>query len=212
MDGEFEARLSHAEAIESAILNYELAYRMQMEVPDVTDLSQESEATKKLYGIDAPQEHSSVCSPMLDGPTLSREGRTIRRLTIIRGTATAGISTKPNRWPSEKRHGRGSAHRRLDQGFEVTWIARYDPCVQWRIRKNSIRPGNQRTRSQSARIQPMDGGRRNQGGTIYGATDEYGYRVVENKLTVHDLHANMPHLLGIDHTKLITVSAVGIYA
>ncbi|NIP92344.1 MAG: DUF1501 domain-containing protein, partial [Akkermansiaceae bacterium] len=40
------------------------------------------------------------------------------------------------------------------------------------------------------------------GGTIYGATDEYGYRVVENKLTVHDLHATMLHLLGIDHKRL----------
>ncbi|MCA9218333.1 MAG: DUF1501 domain-containing protein, partial [Planctomycetales bacterium] len=41
-----------------------------------------------------------------------------------------------------------------------------------------------------------------QGGTIYGATDEYGYRVIENKLTVHDMHANMLHLLGIDHKRL----------
>ena len=41
-----------------------------------------------------------------------------------------------------------------------------------------------------------------QRGTIYGATDEYGYRVVANKLTVHDLHANMLHLLGIDHKRL----------
>ena len=40
------------------------------------------------------------------------------------------------------------------------------------------------------------------GGTLYGATDEFGYRAVENRLTVHDLHANMLHLLGIDHTRL----------
>ncbi|MDB4388045.1 DUF1501 domain-containing protein, partial [Akkermansiaceae bacterium] len=39
------------------------------------------------------------------------------------------------------------------------------------------------------------------GGMTYGATDEYGYRVTENKLTVHDLHANMLHLMGVDHTK-----------
>ena len=39
------------------------------------------------------------------------------------------------------------------------------------------------------------------GGTIYGATDEYGYHAIENKLTVHDLHANMLHLMGVDHTK-----------
>ena len=40
------------------------------------------------------------------------------------------------------------------------------------------------------------------GGTLYGATDEFGYRAVENRLTVHDPHANMLHLLGIDHTRL----------
>ena len=40
------------------------------------------------------------------------------------------------------------------------------------------------------------------GGTIYGATDEYGYKVVENKATIHDLHATMLHLLGLDHKRL----------
>ena len=40
------------------------------------------------------------------------------------------------------------------------------------------------------------------GGTVYGATDELGYKVVENKVTVHDLHATLLHLLGVDHTRL----------
>ncbi len=40
------------------------------------------------------------------------------------------------------------------------------------------------------------------GGMTYGATDEYGYRAVENKMTVHDLHANMLHLMGINHKEL----------
>ncbi len=44
--------------------------------------------------------------------------------------------------------------------------------------------------------------RRSQGGLTYGATDEYGYKVVENKLLMHDLHATILHLLGMDHTKL----------
>src|SRR5690606_35907204 len=39
-------------------------------------------------------------------------------------------------------------------------------------------------------------------GTIYGATDEYGYHVVENRVEIHDLHATMLHLLGMDHTRL----------
>ena len=40
------------------------------------------------------------------------------------------------------------------------------------------------------------------GGMTYGSTDEFGYRAIENKMTVHDLHANMLHLLGIDHERL----------
>jgi uncharacterized protein (DUF1501 family) len=40
------------------------------------------------------------------------------------------------------------------------------------------------------------------GGVIYGATDEYGYKAIENKVHIHDLHATMLHLLGIDHKKL----------
>jgi len=39
-------------------------------------------------------------------------------------------------------------------------------------------------------------------GAIYGGTDEFGYRVVRDKLTVHDLHANMLHVLGMDHKRL----------
>jgi uncharacterized protein (DUF1501 family) len=40
------------------------------------------------------------------------------------------------------------------------------------------------------------------GGTVYGATDDYGYYAIENKVEIHDLHATMLHLLGIDHTRL----------
>jgi len=40
------------------------------------------------------------------------------------------------------------------------------------------------------------------GGTVHGATDEYGYFTVENKVHVHDLHATILHLLGMDHKKL----------
>ena len=41
-----------------------------------------------------------------------------------------------------------------------------------------------------------------EGGSVYGATDEYGYYAVENKVHLHDLHATMLHLLGLDHTRL----------
>ena len=41
------------------------------------------------------------------------------------------------------------------------------------------------------------------GGTIYGATDEYGYKAIENKVEIYDLHATMLHLLGMDHERLV---------
>ena len=41
------------------------------------------------------------------------------------------------------------------------------------------------------------------GGTIYGATDEYGYKAIENKVEIYDLHATMLHLLGMDHKQLV---------
>ena len=48
----------------------------------------------------------------------------------------------------------------------------------------------------------MDGGWRVLGGTSFGATDDYGYKAVENPVHVHDLHATALHLLGLDHEKL----------
>lgn len=48
----------------------------------------------------------------------------------------------------------------------------------------------------------MDGGRRHQGGVQYGASDEFGYKAVENRVGVNDLHATILHLLGIDHERL----------
>ena len=42
-------------------------------------------------------------------------------------------------------------------------------------------------------------------GTIYGGTDDYGYRAVENRLEIHDMHATMLHLLGVDHTRLTSI-------
>ena len=48
----------------------------------------------------------------------------------------------------------------------------------------------------------MAGRRRRHGGHVHGATDEFGFQAVENRVHVHDLHATMLHLLGFDHTKL----------
>jgi len=205
MDGDLEAKLSHAEAIESAIQNYELAYRMQMEVPEVTDISGESEATKKLYGIDAPygntRQYAAQC---LMARRLVEKGVRFVELTINPGNG--------DRWDQ---------HSKLVDGHQKNAMA-VDQPIAGLIKDLKSRglldstllvfsgefgrtPFAQGTNGRDHNPQGFSlwmAGGGIKGGTIYGATDEYGYRVVENKLTVHDLHANMLHLLGIDHTRL----------
>ena len=205
MDGEFEARLSHAEAIESAIMNYELAYRMQKEVPDVTDLSKESAATKKLYGIDAPYKNTrAYAAQCLRARRLVERGVRFVELTINPGNG--------DRWDQ---------HKDLFDGHQKNAMA-VDQPIAALIKDLKSRglldttllvfsgefgrtPFAQGTNGRDHNPQGFSlwmAGGGIKGGTIYGATDEYGYRVVENKLTVHDLHANILHLLGVDHTKL----------
>lgn len=205
MDGDLEARLSHAEAIESAIQNYELAYRMQMEVPEVTDISGESDATKTLYGIDAPYENTrQYGAQCLMARRLVERGVRFVELTINPGNG--------DRWDQ---------HSKLVDGHQKNAMA-VDQPIAGLIKDLKSRglldstllvfsgefgrtPFAQGTNGRDHNPQGFSlwmAGGGIKGGTVYGATDEYGYRVVENKLTVHDLHANMLYLLGIDHTRL----------
>ncbi len=205
IDGDLAARLAHAEAIESAIQNYELAFRMQMEVPDVTDLTHESEATKKLYGLDAPYKNTRAYGAQcLMARRLVERGVRFIELTINPGNG--------DRWDQ---------HGKLIDGHQKNALA-VDQPIAALIKDLKARgllestllvftgefgrtPFAQGTNGRDHNPQGFSlwmAGGGIKGGTIYGATDEYGYRVVENKLTVHDLHANMLHLLGIDHTNL----------
>ena len=205
IDGDLAARLAHAEAIESAIQNYELAFRMQMEVPDVTDLSHESEATKKLYGLDAPYKNTRAYGAQcLMARRLVERGVRFIELTINPGNG--------DRWDQ---------HNKLIDGHQKNALS-VDQPIAALIKDLKARgllestllvfsgefgrtPFAQGTNGRDHNPQGFSmwmAGGGTKGGAIYGATDEYGYRVIENKLTVHDLHANMLHLLGIDHTNL----------
>ena len=205
VDGNLEARLAHAEAIESAIQNYELAARMQLEVPDVTDISKESEATKKLYGLDALYENTrTYAAQCLMARRLVERGVRFVELTINPGNG--------DRWDQ---------HSNLVDGHQQN-AASVDQPIAGLIKDLKSRgmlddtllvfsgefgrtPFAQGTNGRDHNPQGFSmwmAGGGIKGGQTYGATDEYGYRVIENKLTVHDLHANMLHLMGIDHTRL----------
>jgi len=198
-------RYGELNAIESAIANYEVAYRMQASVPDLADIDQESQATKRLYGLESEYEPTRI---------FARQCLLARRM-VERGVRFIELTcpdTDNDRWDAHgdlpKNHGDNAlatdqpiaalikdlkARGLLDETL-VVWAGEFGR-TPFTHRKDG-REHNPFGFS----IWLAGGGVR--GGLVYGATDEYGYHVVENKVEIHDLHATILHLLGLDHTKL----------
>ena len=211
MDETYLASLGGQEPIEAAISNYEIAYRMQSSVPELVDLSRESEATKKLYGLDSETSPRAVYARQcLMARRLVERGVRFVELTMV---STDGVSDKmANPWDQ---------HRRLKAGHAANAFT-VDKPVAALIKDLKARGLLDETLvifsgefGRTPFVQASDGRDHNpfgfslwlaggglKKGFIYGQTDEYGYRVVENKRTVHDLHATILHLLGLDHENL----------
>ena len=192
--------------IEAAIANYELAFRMQMAVPEAMDLSQETEETKRLYGIESKfQPTRAYGTQCLLARRMVERGVRFIELTICK---QEGV----DRWDQ---------HGNLRKGHPKNAQAVDQPIAG--LIKDLKRRGLLETTllvftSEFGRTpfaQGKDGRDHNpqgfsmwmagggiRGGMAYGATDPWGYRAIENKVNVNDLHANILHLLGIDHTKL----------
>ncbi|MDH3651241.1 MAG: DUF1501 domain-containing protein, partial [Saprospiraceae bacterium] len=191
--------------IESTIANYELAYRMQRSVPELADLSGESKATKQLYGLESDDVHCR---------SYGAQCLLARRL-VERGVRFIELTCP------DTGHDRWDQHENLKEGHEDNAHA-VDQPVAGLIKDLKSRGLLEHTLiifagefGRTPFAQGTDGRDHNpsafsiwmagagiKGGTVYGRTDEYGYRVIENRTTVHDLHATMLHLLGVDHQHL----------
>ena len=198
--------LGNVDQIESSIVNYELAFRMQSAVPELTDITGESEATKKLYGLD---DEDKNCR------SYARQCLLARRL-VERGVRFIEL-TCPNcghdRWDQHQNLVKGhndNAHavdrpiagllkdlksRGLLDETLVVFTGEFGrtPFAQGKTRVG-------RDHNPSAFSMWMAGGGV-KGGVSYGKTDEHGYQAVENPTSIHDIHATMLHQLGIDHVK-----------
>ncbi len=189
--------------LESAIANYELAFRMQTAVPQLMDLADETAATKQLYGID--DEATEV---------FGRQCLVARRL-IERGVRFVELLCQNlghDRWDQHSNLQKGHADNARATDKPIAGLLK-DLKSRGLLDETLVIWGGEFGRTPMA--QGTDGRDHNpfgftmwmagggiKGGTIYGATDEYGYYAVENKVAVHDLHATMLHLLGIDHKRL----------
>jgi hypothetical protein len=205
LDAGVSERLGKTDEIESAIANYETAYRMQTAVPELMDIKGETEATKRLYGIDARY-----------GPTqtFGRQCLIARRL-VERGARFIELtcpSVGHDRWDQHGglRNGHEDNCRTVDQ--PIAGLLK-DLKSRGLLESTLVLWGGEFGRTPFA--QGSDGRDHNQygftiwmagggvkAGTVYGATDEWGYKAIEGRTEIHDLHATVLHLLGIDHKQL----------
>jgi hypothetical protein len=202
----FSQGLGGDDAVESAIRNHEMAFRMQSLVPDVLDLAQETRATQSLYGID-----SSVPSQRLYGIQCLRARRLVESgVRFVEITCPPGASN--GTWDQHGDLKNGHQKNALDTDQAIAGLimdlkARGlfdETLIVWagefgRTPHSAGRDGRDH-HPEGFSVWLAGGGVK--GGSVYGATDDLGMHAVENICTMHDLHATILHLLGLDHEQL----------
>ena len=185
------------------IAQHEMAYRMQMSVPELTDFSTESAATLEMYGPDVHKPGSFAANCLLARRLAERDVRFIQ--LYMRGWDQHG------NLPGEITQQAAAVDRA--QAALVTDLKQRglldDTLVLWAGEfGRTVYSQGQLTRDNYGRDHHprcftvwMAGGGVKPGIT-YGKTDDYSYNIVENPVEVHDLHATLLHLLGLDHKRL----------
>jgi len=197
--------------LEARIKAYEMAARLQLSAPEVTDLKGESEATKKLYELDHP-DIGSFGRQCLLARRLAERG--VRFVQVYCGAEnTTAEKIRPN-WDSHedltRDHGYWGAV--LDAGAsallkDLKQQGMLDDtlviCTTEFGRQPAAQGGSGKGRDHnSGAFTAWLAGGGIKRGVGYGATDELGYQAIENPTYSYDLHATALHLLGIDHTRL----------
>jgi hypothetical protein len=198
------ASRDHDAALESRIQSYELAYRMQTEATDAFDVNRESQATRDMYG---PGNFARQC---LMARRLAERG--VRFIQLYHGAGQPwdshdDIATQHRNLAHECDQGIGALltdlkQRGMLEETLVIWGGEFGrtPTVELPTPGANAGHANGRDHNHYGFTYWMAGGGV-KGGTVYGSTDEFGFKAEENPVHVHDLHATILHLLGFDHTK-----------
>ena len=211
MDKRFSDVIDPNLQVEAAIKNYEMAWRMQSAVPELCEISGETEVTKKLYGLDDPEPKKAA---------YARQCLLARRL-VERGVRFVELSTLaynigggngPNPWDQHSaiKEGHGKLGNQTGQPIAalikdlkarglldstlVVWAGEFG-------RTPFAQGANGRDHNPHGFSVWMAGGGVKPGFT-YGATDDFGYHAVDGKATVYDLWATVLRLMGLDHEAL----------
>ena len=200
-DGDLRARIA----------SYELAARMQLSAPEVADLSKESRATRDLYGADDPNPlKAAYAQNCLLARRLLERG--VRFVSLFCASRASGVDGLLN-W---------DAHKTLKADYErhcpvldqpTAALIRDmrslglldDTLVVWATEFGRMPTHQEGTVGRDHNPHAFTvwlAGAGIKGGTSFGATDEFGARAVDDIASVHDFHATMLHLLGLDHERL----------
>jgi len=201
---EEETRRSLDPDVRARIAQYEMAYRMQMSVPELTDFSDEDEETLALYGPEVRTPGSFAANCLLARRLAERGVRFIQ--LYMRGwdqhsnlPGEIRVQSKAVDQPQAALI-RDLARRGLLDDTIVLWAGEFGRTV---YSQGALSPSNY-GRDHHPRcftIWAAGGGIRP--GITYGRTDDYSYNIVENPVPVHDLHATLLHLMGLDHERLV---------
>ena len=210
LDRGFAERQADPE-LEAAIKNYETAYRMQAEVPEVCDISGETEATRKLYGLDAKEptkaDYARQC--LLARRLVERGVRFIELSCITKGIGAGGA---PNPWDQHGalKAGHGAMAFQVDQpiaGLIKDLRSRGlldETLIVWagEFGRTPFSQGSDGRDHNPYAFSVFLAGGGVKGGTVYGKTDDVGYHGVDGRSDVYDLWATVLHQMGLNHQKL----------
>ncbi|MEO8499229.1 MAG: DUF1501 domain-containing protein, partial [Planctomycetota bacterium] len=189
-------------SLEARINSFELAFRMQTEVPAIQNIADETDATQRLYGLDekVTEDFGRQC-------LLARRfaERGVRFIQVTHSDTNV-------QWDQHGNLREGHAKNALEVDRPIAGLLRdlkqrgllEDTLVMWggEFGRTPVAQGKDgRDHNPEGFTMWMAGGGV-KGGFKYGATDEYGYYAVENKMHIHDLHATLLHLMGMDHLRL----------
>ena len=199
---------TNADAIEAAIRTFETAARMQSTIPDICDVSDETEATRRLYGLD--REHPTDKFYSLQCLRARRLVEAGVRFVEVTCPMDYGQANAPWDQHGDLKRGHEGNARITDQPVAalVTDLKQRglldETIVLWAGEMGRT-PHAAHTDGRDHHVSGYTAwlaGGGFKGGSVYGTTDEMGMGVVENPLDIHDIHATILHQMGVDHERL----------
>lgn len=204
LDSENSKRAGSHDVLESAVSNYELAYRMQMAVPDLMDFKDEPEYIQELYGM----KHANKRTQTYARSCLLARRLVERGVRFIELTCTGGFG---DRWDQHGGLRKGHSGNALSVDQPIAGLLTDlqqrgmldETLVVWsgEFGRTPFAQGRDGRDHHPFAFSLWMAGGGVKGGHVHGKTDDFGYYVVENKLEIHDLHATMLHLMGLDHER-----------